>query len=215
MGFYRDRILPRLVERTLSAGQFKKLRRTFLFGLKGTVLEIGFGSGLNLPFYPEEVERLLACDPAELGRRMAKNRLAETKIPVEFVGLDGQNLPLDNAVVDHVVTTWTLCTIPDVHRSLAEIKRVLRNGGSLHFLEHGRAIDEKLARWQDRLNPFHKRLAGGCNLNRRIDEMIDQSGLETKRLENFFIKGPSLGGFMYGGVAVKNGRLGVHESCGP
>ncbi len=204
MGFYSDRILPRLVERTLSAGQFKKLRRTFLYGLRGTVLEIGFGSGLNLPFYPERVERILACDPARLGREMAKDRLAAMKIPVEFVGLDGQDLPLDDASVDHVVSTWTLCTIPDVDKALAEIKRVLRSGGSLHFLEHGRATDEKLARWQARLNPIHKRLAGGCHLNRPIDELIDASGLDTKRLENFFIKGPSVGGFMYGGVAVKN-----------
>lgn len=204
MGFYSDRILPRLVEWTLSAGQFKKLRRTFLFGLSGTVLEVGFGSGLNLPFYPEGVERILACDPAQLGREMAKDRLATTHIPVEFVGLDGQELPLDDGAVDHVVSTWTLCTIPDVHKALAEIKRVLKSGGSLHFLEHGRATDEKLARWQDRLNPIHKRIAGGCRLNRRIDELIDSSGLDTKRLENFFIKGASVGGFMYGGVAVKN-----------
>jgi ubiquinone/menaquinone biosynthesis C-methylase UbiE len=129
--------------------------------LDGEVLEVGFGSGLNLPHLPPAATKLYAVDPAELGRRLAAERLAEAPVPVEFVGLDGQDLPLEDDSVDRVLSTWTLCTIPDADRALHEVRRVLRPGGTFHFVEHGRSPDAKVARWQDRLNPIQQRVAGG------------------------------------------------------
>ncbi len=205
MSFYRDYVLPRLVERTLSNRQAERLRQSCLAGLSGTVLEIGFGSGLNLPFYPEAVDRLLACDPSEGARNLAKDRLDKMRIPVEFVGLQGEEIPLDDESVDNVVTTWTLCTIPDAMQAMKEVRRVLRAGGRFHFMEHGRARDESLARWQDWLTPFQKLVGGGCHLNRRIDDIILSSGFDMRLFENFFIKGPRIGSFMYRGVAERNG----------
>jgi ubiquinone/menaquinone biosynthesis C-methylase UbiE len=125
-------------------------------------------------------------------------------MPVEYVGLDGQALPLDSASVDHVLTTWTLCTIPDVERALAEIRRVLRPNGLLHLAEHGRSPDGTVARWQDRLTPLQRRVAGGCHLNRPIEQLVADSGLELARLDNYYAKGPRPFGYMYEGVARKS-----------
>lgn len=205
MSLYREYVLPRMVERTLSNRQSERLRQRCLSGLSGTVLEIGFGSGLNLPFYPGAVNRLLACEPSEGARRLAKGRLDSSRISVEFVGLRGEEIPLEDGSVDAVVTTWTLCTIPDVKRAMREVRRVLRAEGRFHFLEHGRARDESVARWQDWLTPIQKLLGGGCHLNRRIDDIVLESGFEMRLFENFFIKGPRIGSFMYSGVAEKNG----------
>lgn len=115
-------------------------------------------------------------------------RVAASSVPVDYVGLDGQDLPLDDGSVDHVLTTWTLCTIPDVERALGEIRRVLRPGGALHFVEHGRAPDPKVARWQDRLTPIQRRIAGGCHLNRPIDELIAGVGLDVGRIDNYYLR---------------------------
>lgn len=205
MSLYREYVLPRLVERTLSNRQAEKLRQRCLRGLSGTVLEIGFGSGLNLPFYPEAVGRLFACDPSEGARKLAKDRLDKARIPVEFVGIQGEEIPLEDESVDSVVTTWTLCTIPDVMQAMKEVRRVLRGGGRFHFMEHGRARDESVARWQDWLTPLQKLMGGGCHLNRRIDDIVSSSGFDMRLFENFFIKGPRIGSFMYSGVAEKNG----------
>jgi ubiquinone/menaquinone biosynthesis C-methylase UbiE len=135
---YDDHVLPRLVDLVLGR-PFEKTRARVAAGLAGEVLEVGFGSGRNVPHYPSAVTRVLAVEPAAAGRRLAAERVAASKVPVEFVGLDGQNLPLANESVDHVLVTWTLCTIPDVQRALDEMRRVLRPGGSLHFVEHGRS----------------------------------------------------------------------------
>ena len=205
MSIYRDIVLPRLVERTLSNRQAERLRQSCLSSLSGTVLEIGFGSGLNLPFYPEAVGRLLACDPSKGARNLAKDRLDNSRIPVEFVGVQGEEIPLENESVDHVVTTWTLCTIPDAMQAMKEVRRVLKAGGRFHFLEHGRARDESVARWQDWLNPIQKLVGGGCHLNRRIDDIVLSGGFDMRLFENFFIKGPRIGSFMYRGVAERNG----------
>ncbi|MGH9188026.1 MAG: class I SAM-dependent methyltransferase, partial [Acidimicrobiales bacterium] len=123
--------------------------------------------------------------------------------PVEYVGLDGQELPIEDGTVDHVLTTWTLCTIPDVGRALGEIHRVLRPGGVLHFVEHGLAPQERVARWQDRLTPIQRRLFGGCHLNRRIDRLVADAGLEVTRMDNYFASGPKVLGYMFEGVATK------------
>jgi ubiquinone/menaquinone biosynthesis C-methylase UbiE len=203
MGFYEDRVLPRCVDVVLGGKQFRRVRSRVAAGLSGEVLEVGFGSGPNVPYYPDAVARVRAIDPATQGRKLARKRLAASRVPVEFVGLDGQDLPLDDASVDHVLTTWTLCTIPDVERALAEVRRVLRPGGVLHFAEHGRSPDAKVARWQDRLTPIQRRVAGGCHLNRPIAELVAHSGLELTHVENYALPGPKAFGYMYEGVATK------------
>ena len=142
-------------------------------------------------------------DPATVGRKLAAKRVAATTVPVEFVGLDGQSLPLADGTVDHVLTTWTLCTIPDVRAALGEIRRVLRPGGALHFLEHGRSAEPNVARWQDRVTPVQRRIGGGCHLNRPIDQLVAGSGLAIGELTTYYIRGPKVVGYMYEGVATK------------
>jgi SAM-dependent methyltransferase len=203
MGFYEERVLPYLVDVVLSGKELGKLRARAAEGLEGEVLEVGFGSGRNVPFYPPAVKRVRAVDPATVGRKLAAKRVEATPVAVEYVGLDGQQLPLEDASVDHVLTTWTLCTIPDVAGALDEMRRVLRPGGSLHFLEHGRSPDPKVERWQNRLTPINRRVAGGCHLNRPIATLIGDSGLEVTDLHNFYVRGPKPMGYMYAGVATK------------
>ena len=203
VGFYVDRVLPRITDVALSGKEFAKLRARVCGGLSGEVLEVGFGSGRNVPHYPPAIERVQAVDPATAGRRLAANRLAATSIPIEFIGLNGEDLPLADASVDHVLTTWTLCTIPDVDRALAEMRRVLRPGGALHFVEHGLSPDAQVARWQDRLNPIQKRVFGGCHLNRPIDRLLENAGLRVAPLEKFYAKGPKAFGYLFEGVATK------------
>ena len=202
MGFYGDRILPRVVNWFMAGEDFVPHRKDCLAGLEGEVLEIGFGSGLNLPHYPPGVRKLYALDPATLGRRLAAARIAACPFPVEFVGLSAEAIPLTDAAVDAVVSTWTLCTVPDPAKALGEIRRVLRPRGRFHFVEHGRSPEEKIARWQDRLTPFHKMMGGGCHLNRKIDAILRDAGFELERLENVHMKGPKIGTYLYKGVAV-------------
>lgn len=203
MGFYEDRVLPRLVDLALRGRAFERVRARVASDLEGEVLEVGFGSGRNVPHYPDAVRRVRAVEPAAAGWKLAVDRIAARDLPVESIGLDGQELPLQDSSVDHVLTTWTLCTIPDVDRALREVLRVLRPGGSLHFAEHGRSPDPKVARWQDRLTPIQRRVAGGCHLNRPIDELIATSGLELTSLDNYSLPGPSAFGYMYEGTATK------------
>jgi ubiquinone/menaquinone biosynthesis C-methylase UbiE len=179
------------------------LRARVAAGLTGDVLEVGFGSGLNVAHYPPAVTRVLAVDPAAVGRKLAAKRIAASPNPIEFVGLDGEALPLDDASVDHVLTTWTLCTIPQADQALDEIARVVRPGGALHFLEHGRSPDPGVARWRERLNPLQRRMAGGCHLDRPIDQLVARSGLDLDQVDNYCIKGPKPLGYMYEGTATK------------
>jgi ubiquinone/menaquinone biosynthesis C-methylase UbiE len=146
---------------------------------------------------------VLAVDPATVGRALAARRVAASPVPVDYVGLDGQRLPLEAERVDHVLVTWTLCTIPDVAGALQEIRRVLRPGGRLHFAEHGRAPDPGVARWQDRLTPLQRRWAGGCHLNRPIDRLVEAGGFELASLETFYARGPRVMAYVYEGVAAK------------
>jgi ubiquinone/menaquinone biosynthesis C-methylase UbiE len=203
MGFYGDQVLPRVTDLALRGREFARLRARVAAGLEGEVLEVGFGSGLNVPHYPSTVVRARVVDPATLGRKLAASRVAASSVPVEYVGLDGQNLPLESASVDHVLSTWTLCTIPDVDRALAEIRRVLRPGGALHFVEHGLSPDPKTARWQDRLTPLQRRVFGGCHLNRPIARLVTGAGLTLTSINNFQMRGPRPFGYMYEGVATK------------
>ncbi len=203
MGWYADQVVPRLINIALGSERFEVIRKRVTTGLEGDVVEIGFGSGLNVPHYPPAVRSVKAIDPSAVGQKLARDRVAGTAIPIEFVGLDGARLPMPDASADHVLTTWTLCTIPAVDDALAEVKRVLRPGGSLHFIEHGRSPDDKVARAQDRLTPINRRLVGGCHLNRPIRDLLDRSGLEVTTIDNYYLKGPKAVGYMYEGVAEK------------
>jgi SAM-dependent methyltransferase len=203
VGFYNDQVVPRVIDVMLGMKELVPLRERVTAGVDGEVLEVGFGSGRNVPFYPSSTTRVRAVDPATVGRKLAAERVAASPVPVEYVGLDGEALPLPDESVDHVLTTWTLCTIPDVERALGEMRRVLRPGGALHFLEHGRSPDTKVAAWQDRLTPIQRRLAGGCHLNRPIDDLVRGSGLEVRTLDRYYLKGPKALGYMFEGVAVR------------
>jgi SAM-dependent methyltransferase len=191
------------MDKVLGNAGMAEVRRPSLQGLHGVVLEIGFGSGPNVPLYPGSVTKVLAVDPAVVGRRLAERRIAASPIPVEFIGLDGSALPLEDRSVDCALSTWTLCTIPDVEAALAEIRRVLPPGGQLFFLEHGLAMDAKVAARQRRLTPIQRKIAGGCHLDRDIGALVAGAGFELDRLENFSIAGPKTMSFMYTGVASK------------
>jgi ubiquinone/menaquinone biosynthesis C-methylase UbiE len=203
MGVYADQVLPRAIDVLMRGGELTAVRARVASGLSGDVLEVGFGSGLNLAHYPPTVTRVLAVDPATTGRKLAVRRVAASPVPVEYIGLDGQSLPLPDESVDHALSTWTLCTIPDVERALHEIRRVLRPGGTLRFVEHGRSPDAAVARWQDRLTPMQRRIAGGCHLNRRIDTLIADSGLELTQLDTYYLRGLKFLNYSFEGIAIR------------
>jgi ubiquinone/menaquinone biosynthesis C-methylase UbiE len=202
MGFYDDQILPRVIDVALGNKKIGRLRRRALESLSGTIVELGFGSGTNVPHYPAAVERVYAVDPAVVGRKLAAKRLAASSIPVEFVDLEGASIPLADASVDNALTTWTLCTIADVNAALQEVRRVLRPGGRLVFLEHGLSDDPKTAHRQHRFNPIQQRIAGGCNLNRDPTALIEAAGMTIEHAENFLISGPKIMSYMYAGTAT-------------
>jgi ubiquinone/menaquinone biosynthesis C-methylase UbiE len=167
------------------------------------MLEIGFGSGLNIPYYPAGLKRVQAIDPAAAGRKLAAGRAASCAVLIEYVGSDAEALPVADASVDHVLNTWTLCTIPDAMRALAEIRRVLRPGGAFRFVEHGLAPDPGVARLQQRFTPLQRRAFGGCHLNRPIDQLVAAAGLELTRMDTYYMKGPRALGYTFEGVAIR------------
>jgi ubiquinone/menaquinone biosynthesis C-methylase UbiE len=205
MGFYEQQVLPRAIDKVLGGEKIGKLRRRAMEGLSGTVLEVGFGSGTNVPYYPAEVERVYALDPATLGRKLAEKRLRASSVAVEFVDLDGDRHPLDDASVDNALSTWTLCTIPDEEQALREIRRVLRPGGALYFLEHGISDDDKVARRQRRLDGLQGRIAGGCHLTRDHTRMLTAAGFDELHVSTFTIPGLKVMNAMYAGTARKAG----------
>ncbi|QTE29228.1 class I SAM-dependent methyltransferase [Pengzhenrongella sicca] len=203
MGFYEQRILPRALHAACGSSGLAPLRRRVCAGLAGEVVEIGFGSGHNAPFYPAAVARVAAIEPSDLSWRLAAKNLAAARVPIVRSGLDGQSLPLADDSVDAALSTWTLCTIPDVAAALREVRRVLRPGGTLHFLEHGLAPDEDVRRWQRRLDPIQQRLVGGCHLARPIVDLLTAAGFTVTDLDVFYEKGsPRFGGADSLGVAV-------------
>ena len=172
-------------------------------GLSGDVVEIGFGSGLNVPFYPSKVTRVAAVEPADLGWRLAEKRLKATPVPVQRSGLDGQSLPFADHSFDAALSTWTLCTIPDVAAALREVRRVLKPGGTLHFLEHGLAPDERVRVWQRRLDPIEKCLFGGCHFTRPIVDLVTTAGFSINEVDLFYEQGaPKFAGASSLGTAV-------------
>jgi ubiquinone/menaquinone biosynthesis C-methylase UbiE len=203
VSWYADQILPRAINLLMRGGEFTGPRARVAAGLDGEVLEIGFGSGLNIPYYPAGLKRVQAVDPATAGRKLAARRSAASFVPIEYVGSDAEALPVAAASVDHVLSTWTLCTIPDAKRALAEVRRVLRPGGALRFVEHGLAPDRGVARLQQRLTPLQRRAFGGCHLDRRIDQLVAAAGLELTRLDTYYMKGPRPLAYTFEGVAVR------------
>jgi ubiquinone/menaquinone biosynthesis C-methylase UbiE len=201
MGLYSDHILPRLNEFALSREPIMAARRRVTQGLQGVVLEIGLGSGLNLPYYPAEVARVLAIEPSAVARQLAQRRVEQCAVPFVWSGLDGQRLALEDASVDSALTTFTLCTIPDLELALGELRRVIRRDGALHFLEHGRSPDRSVARWQDRLNPLQRRIAAGCNLNRDLPQRLRAAGFCLDALDAYYIPGPRIAGYFFEGRA--------------
>lgn len=189
MGFYDERVLPRILNAACGTKTVEPLRRRVCGSLAGDVFEIGFGSGLNVPFYPAAVTRVAAVEPSDVGWKLAARRLRATAVPVQRSGLDGQSLPFADHSYDAALSTWTLCTITDVTAALAEVRRVLKPGGTLHFLEHGLAPDERVRRWQHRIEPVQKRLVGGCHLTRPIVELLRTAGFAITELDVFYEKG--------------------------
>jgi ubiquinone/menaquinone biosynthesis C-methylase UbiE len=201
MGFYRRRIVPLLTELAMRQRVLLPVRERVVGAAEGRVLEVGVGSGLNLPLYRPCTRSVVAVEPSPPLLRRARGRAEAAAMPVELVEGSAEALPFADASVDTVVTTWTLCTIPDVAAALAEMRRVLRPGGALLFVEHGRAPEPNVARWQDRLDPLWSRLAGGCHLNRPIDRLLREAGFHVDRLRNFRLPGPPTHNFMYEGRA--------------
>jgi SAM-dependent methyltransferase len=189
MGLYSEQVLPRIINRACGTKAMAPLRRRVCEGLSGDVVEIGFGSGLNVPFYPAAVNRVAAVEPADLGWKLAGNRLRSSQIPVERSGLDGESLPLDDDSFDAALSTWTLCTIPNVATALAEVRRVLKPGGMLHFVEHGLAPDDDVQRWQRRIEPLQKLAFGGCHLTRPVVDLLTTAGFTIDRVDVFYDKG--------------------------
>lgn len=190
MSFYERRLLPRLIDLAMRNKEVKRYRGKLVPAAAGKVLEIGAGSGLNLPFYGPQVRRLHALDPSEALLRMASRKLPGAHFRVDLLQGSAEEIPLADRSVDTVVTTWTLCSIPDVAKALREVRRVLKPGGSLLFVEHGHAPDASVAAWQRRIEPLWKPLAGGCHLTRRIDQLIRDAGFSIDELENEYLKGP-------------------------
>ncbi|KAF4516002.1 hypothetical protein B566_EDAN000239 [Ephemera danica] len=205
MGLYAKHLFPRLMDRIMMGHKFQHLREDLLKSAQGEVLEIGLGTGLNLACYPPRVLRLRAVDPAPLLPKLVAKRCAAVAFPVEILHLSAERLPYEMGVFDCVVSTWTLCTIPDPVQALHEIRRVLKPTGHLLFLEHGRSDDARTAAWQDRLNPIQKVIGCGCNLNRRIDQLISVAGLHLRQLDRCVMAGiPRIAGELYRGIATPN-----------
>jgi ubiquinone/menaquinone biosynthesis C-methylase UbiE len=201
MGFYHDRILPFVIHMAMRQRKLAAYRNRLVPAAEGRVLEIGIGSGLNLPFYTRKADHVIGLDPSPRLLSMARQAARPPTSAVEFVEASAEAIPLEDGSVDTVVTTWTLCSIPDAPRSLREMRRVLKPGGRLLFVEHGRAPDAGVRWWQDHLNPAWKRLGGGCHLNRAIGTLIEGAGFQFERIETGYMRGPRPMSFMYEGSA--------------
>jgi len=203
MGFYDKHILPRFINCACGTKPIMKQREKVVPRASGIVLEIGIGTGLNLPYYDaSRVERLIGLDPSEKSWELAGERAAHLDFDVEFIGLPGEQIPLEDASVDTVLVTYSLCTIPDPVSALHGMARVLRPGGSLYFCEHGRAPDANVCQWQDRINPFWRRIAGGCHVNREIPQLLKAGGFDVLDMATSYLPGtPKFAGYNFWGSA--------------
>jgi SAM-dependent methyltransferase len=201
MGFYQRHIVPRLVHLAMRQTYLAPFRGRVVGAAEGRVLEIGIGSGLNFPLYGATVTSVIGLEPSPELLRMAHPRASMAPVPITLLDASAEAIPLDDRSVDTVVTTWTLCTIPNAPRALTEMRRVLKPGGALLFVEHGRAPEPGVARWQDRLDPLWSRFAGGCHLNRKMDDLIAGNGFRIATLANTRLPGPRTHTFLYEGSA--------------
>ena len=201
MSLYARYVLPRLIDLGMRSAEATRFRAKLVPGAGGIVLEIGVGSGLNLRFYPSQVNRVVAIDPSHELLRMARERSGAAATTIHLVQASAEAMPFPTASIDTAVMTFTLCSIAHPERALAEIRRVLKPSGELRFAEHGLAPDERVQRWQHRLNPMWRRVAGGCNLDRRIDTLIASAGFRIVELAAEYVKGPRLMTYIYSGHA--------------
>jgi ubiquinone/menaquinone biosynthesis C-methylase UbiE len=204
MGFYDRVILPRLCDLAMRDKNLEPYRRRVINAAEGRVLEIGVGSGLNLKLYQPGVSEVLALEPDSKLIAMARNNAKDASRPITFLEASAEQLPLDDNSVDTVVTTWTLCTIPDGIHALQEARRVLKPSGKLLFAEHGLSPEQNVQKWQNRINPLWKPLAGGCHLNLPIKNMIETAGFAIDHIKNSYAPGPKCMGYMYEGSARVN-----------
>lgn len=204
MGLYNDRILPYLIDFSMADSILGRYRREVLADVSGDVLEIGFGTGLNLPYYPDQVHQIVTVDPSPGVHRLAQKRIDASPIAVDHRMLSGEALPMADHSFDSVVSTFTLCSIPQIEQALAEIYRVLRPGGRFFFIEHGLSDEPSIQTWQHRLTPLQKRIAGGCHFNRDMRQLIEQQ-FDQVELEAAYAKHvPKVAGYFYQGVALKH-----------
>lgn len=204
MGFYSRIILPRILDRALSQPESAIFRKQVLDEASGEVLEIGFGTGLNLPYYPPTVQKISTADPNPGMNSLASKKIKASHIPVEQHLMSSEQLPFDNESFDTIVSTWTLCSITKVEQALQEIRRVLKPEGRFLFIEHGLSRDPKIQTWQHRLTPLQKKLLGGCHLDRDIKQLIKEQGFQFQNIKEFYAEGfPKTSGYMYQGKAVR------------
>jgi ubiquinone/menaquinone biosynthesis C-methylase UbiE len=201
MGFYGDQIIPLLTNIMMRQKNLAAYRKRIVPTAEGRVLEIGIGSGFNLPLYSSTVREVIGLDPSPKLLAMARRDRGTTSRNVEFIEGSAEEIPIANASTDTVVTTWTLCSIPAAHDALIEIRRVLKPAGRLLFVERGLAPDPNIRRWQNRLTPIWKRVGGGCHLNRPINSLIENAGFQFERLNTGYMSGPKPMTFMYEGSA--------------
>lgn len=203
MSIYEQHVLPHIINMACSVKPVRKQREKVVPLAGGDVLEIGVGSGLNFSYYDSSrVRKIWGLEPSEGMRKMARRNLGGTGLEVEFIDLPGEEIPLEDESVDTVVITYTLCTIPDVEKALAGMRRVLKKDGRLLFTEHGRAPDDDVRKWQDRLNPAWRKVAGGCNMNRDIPALLEQGGFRLENDERMYVPGPRVLNYNYWGSAV-------------
>ncbi|MFQ5644343.1 MAG: class I SAM-dependent methyltransferase [Thiogranum sp.] len=202
MSFYDDHCLPHLIHCACGLKGIQSQRAKVVPAAEGRVLEIGMGSALNIPFYdPAKVELVWGLEPSRAMRKKARRNLARAPFEVRLLELPGEEIPLDDNSVDTVLLTYTLCTIPDWRSAMQQMRRVLRPGGKVVFCEHGAAPEERLRKWQDRINPLWKKIAGGCNLNRPIPDCIEAGGFNIQSLETGYLPGSRFAAFNYRGIA--------------
>jgi len=203
MGFYSNSVIPYCIDLAMSGSNLEQYRQQLLADVAGEILEIGFGTGLNLPHYPQSVTKITTIDPNPGMQKLARSRIAKSQITVDYKVLNGESLPMADANFDSIVCTWTLCSIPLVEQALLEVHRLLKPGGKFYFIEHGLSQDLSIQTWQNRLTPIQKVIADGCHLNRRINKLVQQQ-FPNVSVEQFYApKLPKVIGYMYRGIAVK------------
>ncbi|MEM7591152.1 MAG: class I SAM-dependent methyltransferase [Cyanobacteria bacterium P01_A01_bin.83] len=203
MGFYSNFIVPYCIDFSMSGDNLKSYRQQLLAEVSGEILELGFGTGLNLPFYPDSVGKITTVDPNPGMKKLARSRIQQSQITVDYKILNGESLPLNDCSFDSVVCTWTLCSISLANQAIAEVYRLLKPGGKFLFIEHGLSPDEQVQAWQNRLTPVQKIIADGCHLNRKIDDLVRQQFTDVAIKEFYAPKLPKVIGYMYQGIAIK------------